>query len=64
MNLKTLRLPILLLVAAALGHLARAADASGSIFTAKELAQGYRDGTVLAKPRRDHLGSFERDGEV
>ena len=28
-------------------------------FTAREQAQGYRDGAVIAKPRRDHLSSVD-----
>jgi outer membrane protein assembly factor BamB/subtilisin family serine protease len=51
----------MLLVAAVLAHAASAADSSGSTFTAKELSQGYRDGTVIAKPRREHMGSVDAD---
>ena len=51
----------MLLAAAALAGVAGAADSPASTFTAKELAQGYRDGTVIAKPRREHLGTIDAE---
>ena len=59
MNLNPLRLPLLALAAALLAPATGAADSAGAAFTAKELAQGYRDGIVIAKPRREHLGTVD-----
>ena len=55
------RFPLILLMAAVLAHAAQAADAGASAFTAKELSQGYRDGAVIAKPRKEHLTSVDAD---
>jgi outer membrane protein assembly factor BamB len=59
--IKTLRFSLLLLAAALWARGAGAADAAGTAFTARELAQGYRDGTVLAKPRPDHLTTIDAE---
>ncbi len=58
MNPNPLRLPLLALAVALLAPAGRA-DSAGSTFTAKELAQGYRDGTVIAKPRHEHMGTVD-----
>jgi outer membrane protein assembly factor BamB len=59
LNFNPFRVSILLGTAFALAVAVRAADPSGSSFTAKELAQGYRDGTVIAKPRKEALGTVD-----
>jgi outer membrane protein assembly factor BamB len=61
LNPNPLRLALLALAAALLAPAAGATDANASPFTAKELAQGYRDGAVIAKPRREHLGTVDAD---
>jgi len=38
-----------------------AQTATPSVLSAKELAQGFRDGYVLAKPRADHLATVDAD---
>lgn len=59
MKFQYLRICLPILAAALFAPRAGAADASGTAFTAKELAQGYRDATVLAKPRREHLDTVD-----
>ncbi|MGD1032606.1 MAG: PQQ-binding-like beta-propeller repeat protein, partial [Opitutaceae bacterium] len=48
-----------LLAIAALSIAARAQTADARTFTAKEIAQGWCDGTVLAKPRQEQLASVD-----
>ncbi len=42
-----------------IASLASAAPADSTTFTAKEIAQGYRDSVVLAKPRESHRGTVD-----
>jgi subtilisin family serine protease/outer membrane protein assembly factor BamB len=52
-------LMILALAVAALSAGARARADDGAPFTAREVVQGFRDGVVLAKPRKDRLGTVD-----
>ena len=50
---------LILIALAMMGPVAAAQSTATAPLTARELAQGYRDGYVLAKPRADHLGTVD-----
>ncbi|MGD1032270.1 MAG: S8 family serine peptidase [Opitutaceae bacterium] len=52
---------LILLAIAALPIAAHAQTANGHQFTAKEIAQGWCDGTVLAKPRQERLATVDNE---